>query len=472
MSSRPHKAESTGLSPLSLTLRLLFLFVLAVALLLAGISGFFYARLNAHLDAEHRHLLQEVGLWLAGFTADELAARAQGEGSWKEEGDLFVPSRYGFRLSDRQGAVRAQTPSLAAVAPELPWSSLTATPLLKASLPEGRMVLLLQRPHPEGQLVVVLDITEDEALLAQLRRGLWLASLAALAAASASGFWFVRRGLRPLTQLAQRVADLGAAELKERLEPESFPQELVPLVEAFNQLLARLEKAFLDVATSSANLAHQLRTPLARLQGAVEVALLAPRSAEEYRQVLQSALEELQDLARLADKLLFLTRADRSELALACRECSLAEEVGKVVELYRALAESQGVTLVMEGSARAWVDPQLVQQAVANLLANALRAAPEGVVRVGLAEDSAVARITVSDNGCGMDPQLAAAFAGNGLPWGRPGAQGHGLGLAVVRAIVRAHGGEVGITSQPGRGTSVTLSFPRLRAHVQDVTKK
>ncbi len=110
MSSRPHRAESKGLTPLSLTLRLLFLFVLAVALLLAALSGFFYARLNAHLDAEHRHLLEVVGLWLAGFTADELAARAQGEGSWKEEGHLVALSRYGFRWSDRQGLCGRRRP--------------------------------------------------------------------------------------------------------------------------------------------------------------------------------------------------------------------------------------------------------------------------------------------------------------------------------------------------------------------------
>lgn len=472
MSSKSPTTKRKGLAPLPLTLQLLALFVLAVGLLLAGISWYFYAQVTGHLNEEHRHLLEELGSWLEHFSAEGLATRAQAEGALEEEGHRFAPRRYGFRLSDRRGFVRAQTPALAALAPELPWSSLAATPLLKASLPEGRTVLLLQRPHPEGQLVVVLDITEDEALLAQLRGRSWLAGLAALAVAGACGFWLLRRGLRPLTRLVGRVAGLGAADLGARLEPGAYPRELVPLVEAFNQLLARLEKAFLDVATSSANLAHQLRTPLARLQGAVEVALLAPRSAEEYRQVLQSALEEVQQLARLSDKLLFLARAERGELPLTGRECSLAGEVAKVIELYHALADSQEVALELEGEARAWVDPELVQQAVANLLANALRAAPGGRVRVQLAEDPTTARITVCDNGCGMDPQLAAALVQGGMGGRAPKPQGHGLGLAIVAAIVKAHGGQLAIASEPGRGTSVTLSFPRSRAHVEDVTKK
>jgi two-component system heavy metal sensor histidine kinase CusS len=121
-----------------------------------------------------------------------------------------------------------------------------------------------------------------------------------------------RRGLRPLRQLAESVERVGATHLNERVSVAAWPNELQPLALGFNKMLARLEESFTRLSHFSADLAHELRTPIAILQGEAEGALTKPRIAEHYREVIESSLEELQRLSAMIDNLLFLARAETS----------------------------------------------------------------------------------------------------------------------------------------------------------------
>jgi two-component system heavy metal sensor histidine kinase CusS len=191
----------------------------------------------------------------------------------------------------------------------------------------------------------------------------------------------------------------------------------------------------------------------------MEVALLGNRTEAEYRAVLESALDELDRLARLVEKLLFLCRADRGEMALQKRWLALEGEAKAVLEFYRPLAETQDVSLVLEGEGQAFVDRDLFRQALANLVANALQhVSAGGTVRVRVSQDEGRSVVTVADDGCGIDPEIMPFLFQRFPPI--PRRKGSGLGLAIVRSIVELHGGGVTIASANPRGTEVRLWFP------------
>jgi two-component system heavy metal sensor histidine kinase CusS len=280
------------------------------------------------------------------------------------------------------------------------------------------------------------------------------------------GFLLARAGLRPLTAITRAARRIRSTTLHERLAAAALPAELRDLALTFNAMLDRLQDAFTRLSQFSADLAHELRTPVNNLRGEVEVALGQERTPEEYRHVLHSCLEECGRLAALIDTLLFLARAESPATVIARRPVDVAAELRAVRDFFEAAAHEAGVALVVPtaGPVPADADPVLLQRAVVNLVANALRHTPAGgtVTLTTAAEDGRV-RITVADTGRGIAaehlPRLFDRFyrvdAARSADAG-----GVGLGLALVKGIARLHGGEVNVTSTPGQGACFTLMIP------------
>lgn len=454
------------LFPFSMAARLTWLFVLLSVGLLGSVLSISYARVERHLESEHRHLLAEAVAMLAGMPIGQLQERARLEPASADTKDLFAPNRYGFRLQTLSGEVVVESPGMQRIA-AMDLAEPAGAPRVDARPrvvePGGFVVVGWQR-RPLGEqgagfLIVALNVTEDVELLGELKTaGLALVALAGLLAA-VLGQMMASRGLLPLRLLTGEVQKISARNLSVRVRPEQYPQELNALVLAFNGLMTRLEKAFDDLAAYSANLAHELRTPLAALRGEIEVALLGQRSEAEYRSVLESALEELERLSRLVDKLLFLARADRYELAVRKQTLLLHEEAKAVLEFYAPLAEAKGVELVLQGEAEGLVDRDLFRQALANLVANALQhVGAGGAVTVTVAAEPKGTLVSVKDDGPGIDPQVLPRLFQR-FATGRQ-RRGMGLGLAIVRSIAELHGGHVSASSEPSRGTEVSLWFP------------
>lgn len=344
----------------SMAARLTGFFVLLSVMLLGAVLATFYWRVEQHLHEEHQHLLAEVAGTLASLPVEQLRSRAGLERASLPEGKtvLFAPNRYGFRLQARTGEVVVESPGMAEL-PAAIWSQLPRTGAggyntKPQPVAGGRFVVAGWRPYrfagdAEGRLFVAMDVSEDVELLQDLKHTGFGLVILGVVLATFVGLAGARKGMVPLRRLTTEVQRFSPSDLQLRVEEKNYPQELRSLVQAFNGLLERLEKAFGDLASYSANLAHELRTPLAVLRGEIEVALLGHRSEGEYRAVLESALDELDRLARLVEKLLFLCRADRGELALQKRWLALETEARAVLEFYRPLAEAQNVTLVLEG---------------------------------------------------------------------------------------------------------------------------
>ncbi len=267
--------------------------------------------------------------------------------------------------------------------------------------------------------------------------------------------WHVRRALRPLNDLATQTRAISARRLDQRLALADPAEELLPWIEQFNALMQRLEGAVAQLEGFNADVAHELRTPLAALIGHTEVALSRERPAEALRDTLLSNLEEAQRLAALVNDMLFLSQADRGASARRGRTASLASLAAQVVEFHEALLEEAGLTVSIEGDAQAAVDEPLVKRALANLLGNAIRFAQRGsCVLVCIAPDAAEqVRVEVRNAGEPIAPQHLERLFDRffRVEAARPDSQSHhGLGLAIVAAIARMHAGRPLAASEGG----------------------
>lgn len=288
--------------------------------------------------------------------------------------------------------------------------------------------------------------------------------LGGIVSSAAIAFLVAKRGLRPLEDMATATEKVQASRLDQRLGYGRWPKELTALAAGFDQMLARLEESFERLSQFSADLAHELRTPIQNLRGEAEVALTRTRTAAEYREVIELSIDEYQRLSSMIDSLLFLARAENAETRINRTDFNVGPEIDTILDFYDAAAREQAITLSRKGDARLWADPMLFRRALSNLVSNALQHTPRG----GRIQVSAVAgngrtiRIRVQDTGCGIGqehlPRIFNRFYRADAARSSSSA-GTGLGLAIVKSIMELHGGSVSAESEVGTGTTITLAF-------------
>ncbi|BAN49332.1 heavy metal sensor histidine kinase [Metapseudomonas resinovorans] len=321
------------------------------------------------------------------------------------------------------------------------------------------------RPGEPGspRLSLALDITHHQHFLERMQRLIWLTvGLSALATALL-GAWAARSGLHPLQRMAEVAAGVSASSLTTRLADDQVPQELVPLVQAFNAMLGRLDDAFQRLSAFSTDIAHELRTPLSNLLTQTQVILSQDRALDEYRETLHSNLEELQRLAQMVGDMLFLAKAEHGLLATRREPLELAGELDSLIDYFSPLAEDRRVDMRRTGDARLNADRDMLRRALFNLLDNALRFTPEGGrIELGLDSGTHGVRLTVVNNGAEIPAELLPRLFDRFFradPARREGREHAGLGLAISRSIVLAHGGEIRCESAGG-WTRFILEFP------------
>lgn len=319
---------------------------------------------------------------------------------------------------------------------------------------------------PRGDRIVhaALDWSVEEELLGAFRVASALALLIGAVVSAFAASTIARRALKPVRELALAADRIEASRLDEPLDVRKAPRELRDLTVSLASMQHRLDVSFSRLSAFAGDLAHELRTPLHNLMGEISVSLSRPRSEEEYRDVLGSALEECGRLARTIDSLLFLARADRGAVELRATEFEVATEIESLLDFYRLYAEERGIVLSLDGSARVVADRELVRQAVGNLLANAAHYSREGgVVATTIRDESGLVSIEVCDDGPGISPEEAARafdrfFRGGKARKTHP--DGSGLGLSIVRSIAVLHGGEASLAVGPNGGTLARLTLP------------
>jgi two-component system heavy metal sensor histidine kinase CusS len=313
------------------------------------------------------------------------------------------------------------------------------------------------------QLTLLLDITHHQHFLQRMQHLIWLTvGLSALATALL-GAWAARSGLRPLRQMSEIAASVSASSLTTRLPVEQMPSELAELTQAFNAMLARLDDGFQRLSAFSADIAHELRTPLSNLLTHTQVILTRPRALEDYREALLGNLEELQGMAQMVNDMLYLAKAEHGLITPARERLCLEDEARAVLEFFAPLAEDAQVRLSCEGQASLEGDRTMLRRVFSNLLDNALRFTPaEGYVKVRLGSSPQQIEISVENSGATIEsailPRLFDRFY-RADPARREGSEHAGLGLAITRSIVQAHGGRIRCESAAG-STRFVIELP------------
>lgn len=324
-------------------------------------------------------------------------------------------------------------------------------------------------PVPAGAgreaLVVAIatDTSHHQEFLDSFERQLLLAGGIGLALMAVLGWLAARRGLRPVEDMARVAEGISAKRLHDRLEVEMVPVELQPLARSFNAMLDRLEDSLRRLSDFSSDLAHELRTPINTLMTQTQVSLSKPRTAEDYREILYSNLEEFERLARMTADMLFLAKADRGLVVPHRETVDLRVEVEALFEFYDALAAEKGIELEVHGQAAVQGDRLMIRRALSNLLSNAIRHSTQKCcVTVTLHTGAETVRVRVENPGAEIPPeQLARLFDRfyRADASRQRGEEGAGLGLAITKSIIEAHQGT--ITVESGQGvTAFEIELP------------
>lgn len=326
-------------------------------------------------------------------------------------------------------------------------------------------ITLPDQPDRELIVAVAIDIVHHIRFMEAFSRTLWAFVLGAAVLSGLLGWLAARRGLAPLATMASRTAQITAHRLDARLPDAHLPNELRALVVSLNAMLARLEEAFTRLSDFSSDLAHELRTPISNLMTQTQVALSRERSAGDYREILASNAEEFERLSKMVADMLFLAKSEHG-LVIPHRETvELHDEVAALFDFYDALADEKSVRLALSGQATVKGDRLMLRRALSNLLSNAVRhATPGSTVEVALAttHDGVTARVRNLGDTVPAEAlsRLFERFY-RADPARRHTSEGAGLGLAISRSIVIAHGGRIDATSSDG-ATTFTISLPAI----------
>ena len=321
-----------------------------------------------------------------------------------------------------------------------------------------------------GSLQVVTGrlMTERTAVLADYRLNVYLFATVAAILLALSGYVLVHRGLLPVRRLARHTQSIDVGNLNERLDSQGAPLELLPMIDAFNAMLDRLDKGFVQLGQVSTDMAHELRTPINNLLGETQVALQQNRSTDAYQQLLASNVEELERLARMLDNMLFLARTDPRSALRQRQELDAADEMQRMADYFEGPATDVGISINAQGSGLIWAEPMLLRRALANLCANAIKyGAPHSELCIHANPTADGIQVQVRNYGQTIPaqhlPRLFERFYRVDESRERS-SQSNGLGLSIVATIMQLHNGACHVSSADGI-TCFELFFPARQQH-------
>jgi two-component system heavy metal sensor histidine kinase CusS len=457
---------SNRTKPDSIAKKLVLLFTLAAAILLGSALGGFYWLVVRHAFAEDNAVLNDKirALQAELREPDGLKAISQELKSHR----TGEPAAYWVRVLDPESRIVAETPRMSELLPITVFTRPTSSAsLVPKDYRDGQKLFSLTAVNEstDGQsytIQVAQDRSEDERFRRKFGALLLLTLVVGTIAFAAIAITVTRRGLQPLREMARLVARVRPTHLSERLTQLQWPAEIEPLAAAFDNMLTRLEDSFTRLSQFSADLAHELRTPVANLLGEAQVALTRARSAEEYREIIESSVAECERLSGIVDNLLFLARAEAADRHIQRTMFEGKSAAEKIAAFYEPVAEEQQITISCKGEGKIYADAMLFARAINNLVENALRHTPPGgSILISLTVGPIQSEISVKDTGCGIPrehlPRIWDRFYRADSSRSSGGA---GLGLALVKSIVDLHGGSATVKSEVNRGTIITITFP------------
>lgn len=459
--------------PASLTLRSTLAFSLVAMLTVAGAGWYLYESMKTSVLArsdnavlgrlDHFRKLLHYDL-----TLDKLSSSPQiFQNMLGSEDDIFVIAEVGQPPVIQVNPLRATLPPLPEVAQDaVPTASDLRTGTAPSGIPLRAASVLTTSGGREVKLTAAHIMVKEMAMLGEFRQRIYLAVGMAFLLTALLGFVLLRRGLRPLREMAAHATDISPARLHSRMSSDNTPVELQQLSDAYNAMLDRLAEGYQRLTQFSADLAHEIRTPVGSLMGHCQVALRQGRSADEYQALLASNLEELERISRIVESILFLARAEDTQAVVQRQPLQVHAELERVAEYFEGLAEERRIRLLISGEATLDADPLLLRRALSNLVANAIRYADaHSDVLIGVESSAGHCMIWVENQGPALDPAALAHLFDRfyrGDASRQQNSDSNGLGLAIVAAIMQLHGGEASVAQPQSGCIRFTLRFPVL----------
>jgi heavy metal sensor kinase len=330
------------------------------------------------------------------------------------------------------------------------------------------LVVSLQRVS-NGETMLVEEGSAEAPIEATL--GQWLAALiggliALILGAVLGGFLLVQRSLRPVDRITRSAERITSRNLSERLPLPNTRDEIMRLSIALNSMIRRLDESFQHNQRFLADASHELRTPLTMMHAELEEALRKPGDQDYVRDLVNSALQEVERLRKIVEGLFALSRLDAGEALEEIATFDLSDLASATAEQMCLLAEDKKITITCQPSEQVLVtgDRSRLKQVVVNLLDNAIKYTPEGgsiTIRTFSRENAAI--LQVSDNGVGIPPEALPHLFERFYRADKARSRllgGAGLGLSIVHSICLAHGGQVTVRSRNGEGTEFTVELP------------
>ena len=461
---------------LSITAYLTIFYALSTFILLAITAAFLYGEMVDLLHQNNQQVLSDE----INIVYNIIKSQDKNH-SLKHEVQDVPPMiqnsiyHYSLRVTDSKNHTILETPGMEKKFGQVEFLRNPATADVKEQAywhgPNSKKYLLMKiavKPAPDStelwQIQAAMNVSFQHTWITARRHITMFMLFTSDIIAILFGYIVTRRGLRRLYDLTNTTKKITAKSLHQRIDSRSWPKELRKLGRAFNNMLDRIENAFSNLTQFSADLAHELRTPINNMLGETELALSNNLDNKELAPLLVSNIEELHRLSKIIENLLFLAHTENPQLELKKQDLALADEMNLICEYYRPLADDKNISLHVIGSATVHANQIMIRRALSNLISNALKySPPNGSIHSKIDTDSSEnVTISITDTGVGIAPEhLPNMFnrfyrVSNSIA-DQP--QGNGLGLAIVKSIMKLHQGSSDIISVPGSGTTVTLSF-------------
>ncbi len=379
---------------------------------------------------------------------------------------LHTPKKTYIQLSDRKGNILYRSYNLA-----------TDTLLLNDTIPSSSIALMTGYLNGEPiRTAATRDknytyiVGYPEAELRDLLDGFYFIFLVlvpiVVALSAIGGLALADRALAPVHDISTRARKITAENLDQTIPIKNERDEIGKLTATINDMVRRLHESFAQVRQFSADASHELRTPLTVMRGEIEIALRSPKTPEEYRNTLESSLEEILRMSTIIDNLLTLGKADQGTLDVTFSEVNLKELVEELYEDSMILAEEKEIHVDLEAATPLVIvgDRFRLHQLFLNLVDNAIKYTPEGgTVRLTTAREDGSAVFTVSDTGIGIpkDEQVKIFDRFYRIDKARSREKGgSGLGLSIAKRIAELHRGTIEVTSELGKGSTFTVKLP------------
>jgi two-component system heavy metal sensor histidine kinase CusS len=460
----------------SLTFQLTLYFAIAAFALLTMVSIFFYVEMVSILHQNDKQFVTDEATIISSLlnNSDDDIVTLRHEVQHVPKVLHNSTYHYLVRVTDsnNQSVVESEGKHSALQLPEFFKTSAVLQPEFAYwHNPNGKKYLLMKYltpptalTHKTWQIQIALDVSYHHFWIQQHKYIIVMLLIGGEIFAIFFGYFVAHNGLRRMRDLLLTTKKITSKSLHQRIDARLWPTELRELGLAFNDMLNRIEQAFEHLTQLSADLAHELRTPVNNMLGVTELALAHHSDNDKISAVLESNLEELQRITKIIENILFLAHAENPQLDLKKQELALEAELAVVCDYYAAIAEDKNISIEINGTATVQANQLMLRRALSNILSNALKyTLTPGTFRIALKKSQKEVELILQDHGMGIAPEYLPKLFNRFYRVQTPVVLdqiGNGLGLTIVHSIMKLHDGAIEIASVLGKGTCVTLRFP------------